>query len=111
NGTEEQIGRGTIDAGTGGMVSARWTNCYKIISRANRYLENIQNVEFLNEEAKTRYIGEAYFLRGIAYSLLADTYGRVPIITSVIGVEEARELSQASIEETWSRAITDFEIA
>ncbi|SHG62170.1 RagB/SusD domain-containing protein [Fodinibius roseus] len=111
NGTEEQIGRGTIDAGTGGMVSARWTNCYKIISRANRFLENIENVESLNEKTRMAYIGEAYFLRGIAYSLLADTYGRAPIITSIIGVEEARELSQSSTEETWNRAIADFDVA
>jgi hypothetical protein len=42
----------------------------------------------LSEEAMARYLGEAHFLRGLAYSLLAETYGGVPIIKDVIGVKE-----------------------
>lgn len=111
NGTEEVVGRGTHDAGTGGIVSNRWSDSYKIVSRANYFLENIEKVESLDEETTKKFIGEAHFLRGIAYSLLANTYGGVPIITDFIGVEEARSLEQASTEETWNQAISDFDIA
>lgn len=111
NGVNPLVGNGSIHAGTGGIVTGRWTSCYKLISRANYFLENIEKAEGISDEAKMTYIGEVHFLRGVAYALLAETYGRVPIVTSVIGVEEARQLKQASIEETWNQAIADYDIA
>ena len=47
----------------------------------------------LSEEAKAKYSGETHFLRGLAYSVLAETYGGVPIILTNISTEEARSLS------------------
>ena len=100
-----------IDATTTGAVVSRWTSCYQMISRANYFLDNIDRVEEISDQAKATYIGEAHFLRGLAYLILADTYGGVPIITSTIGVKEARELTRASREETWSTAVADFDVA
>jgi len=111
SGIDNLIGRGEIHAGSGGFITGRWTSCYKMISRANYFLENIERVESLSEEAKRRYRGEAHFLRGVAYALLAETYGRVPIITKVISVEEARQLTQATVKETWQQAIADYDVA
>jgi tetratricopeptide (TPR) repeat protein len=100
-----------IDATTTGAVVSRWTSCYAMISRTNYFLDNIDRVERLAAESKARYVGEAHFLRGLAYLMLADTYGGVPLITSTIGVKEARELSRASAEETWSQVISDLDVA
>lgn len=110
NGREQQIGNGSNTPASDGLTMERWTMAYRIISRVNYFLANIDKVE-LSDEAKATYIGEAHFLRGIAYALLAETYGGVPIINSVIGTEEAREVSRATLQETWDQAIADYDIA
>lgn len=110
NGMEEQIGNGSNTPADAGLTQERWTTCYQIINRANYFLANIDNVT-LSDESKAIYIGEVHFLRGIAYALLAETYGGVPIFSDAIGVEEARQLSRASAEDTWSQAIADYDIA
>ena len=65
----------------------------------------------LSEEAKAKYSGETHFRRGLAYSVLAETSGGVPIILTDISTEEARSLKRASLEETWQQALDDYEVA
>lgn len=110
NGMEEQIGNGSNTPADAGLTQERWTTCYQIINRANYFLANIDKVE-LSDESKATYIGEVHFLRGIAYALLAETYGGVPIFNDAIDVEEARQLSRSSAEETWDQAIADYDVA
>lgn len=111
NGQLQQIGNGSISSTSGGVAADRWTMCYRIVNRANYFLENVAKVP-INEATKKRYSGEAYFLRGIAYSLLAETYGGAPILIKTIdNITEARSLVRASLAETWEQAITDLDLA
>lgn len=110
NGKELQIGNGSNTPASDGLTMERWTMCYQIINRVNYFLENIDRVE-LSEAAKNTYLGEVHFLRGIAYALLAETYGGVPIFSTVIGTEEARTVSRSTRQQTWDQAIADYDIA
>ncbi len=110
NGKELQIGNGSNTSGSDGLTMERWTMCYQIINRVNYFLDNIERVE-LSGEASAKYLGEAHFLRGIAYALLAETYGGVPILESLITTEEARTLSRSSLQATWDQAIADYDVA
>ncbi|SIS54531.1 RagB/SusD domain-containing protein [Zobellia uliginosa] len=105
-----KIGNGSLSTGDTGFLTFRWTKCYAIISRANYLLEAIELVE-LGENDKSRIVGEAHFLRGLAYSILVETYGGVPLIEATIAPEESRQLSRASIEETWAFVISDYDTA
>ena len=102
-----RIGNGTL---TTGVMTHRWTRCFAIISRANYLLSVIDKAEIFDED-KSMFEGEAHFLRGLAYSILAETYGGVPIITKPTTTEEARELHRATLEETWQQAISDYDVA
>jgi hypothetical protein len=110
NGKLMQIGNGSVTTSLDGVPADRWTMSYRIISRANYFLENFEKVT-LSAEAKERYLGEVHFLRGIAYALLAETYGGVPIIDKVITTKEATELKRATLEETWAKAVSEYDIA
>lgn len=110
NGPIAKAGNGQLSSGDGDLVTFRWTRCYAIIFRANFLLEIIEQVE-MSPEAKTAYIGEAHFLRGLAYSLLADSYGGVPILNSIISADEARNVERATLEQTWAQAIADYDVA
>lgn len=105
-----KAGNGQLSSGDGDIVTFRWTRCYTIISRANDLLKMIEEVD-LPQDTKQIYIGDAHFLRGLAFSLLADTYGGVPLITEKISAQEARELSRASTGDTWTQAHSDYDIA
>lgn len=105
-----KAGNGQLSSGDGSIVTFRWTRSYAIIFRANYLLQAIDEVE-LEEEVKAVYRGEAHFLRGLAYSILAESYGGVPIVLDALSTEEARNLSRASVEETWNQVIADYDVA
>ena len=106
----DRAGSGLLSSGDGSIVNFRWTRCYAIIFRANYLLSAIEKVQ-LNNDVKAIYVGEAHFLRGLAYSLLVDSYGGVPIITKSITADEARNVVRATTEETWKQVIVDYDIA
>ena len=105
-----KLGAGRLASSDEGIVTFRWKRCYEIISRANYMLTAIELVD-LSEDERAIYEGEAHFLRGLAYSILAETYGGVPIILSELSTQEARKVTRASLDETWQQAIDDYDIA
>lgn len=104
------IGNGQLSATTTGTINFRWRKSYGIIYRAN-YLLSVLNGIDLPETAKKQYTGEAHFLRGLAYSILVESYGGVPIILGNISADEARKVSRSSLEETWNQVHSDYDMA
>lgn len=110
NTTITKIGNGQLSSGDGGTLTHRWTRCYGIIQRANFFLQSLEEIE-LDANVKDTYTGEAHFLRGLAYSLLVESYGGVPLIANLISAQDARTISRSSAEDTWAQAISDYNIA
>ena len=81
------VGNGTATS-SAGTFSHYWGNFYKMIAAANNVLDNINKVEGMSAETKSRLIGEARFLRAYAYQQLIGMYGDVPLITHVQPIEE-----------------------
>ncbi|MBE7641069.1 RagB/SusD family nutrient uptake outer membrane protein [Salegentibacter sp. BLCTC] len=109
-GKHMQVGNGTIQPSDGGIVAGRWTDAYRGINRVNSFLANIDRVD-MDVKDKETMKGEAYFLRGVFYSLLVNTYGGVPLILEPISVEEARTLSRSTKEESWNQVHSDYDMA
>lgn len=110
NGPIAKAGNGSLSSGDGGMLTFRWKKGYTIIANANNLLKEIEKVE-LPAETKELYVGKAHFLRGLAYSVLVESYGGVPLILEAISTEEARTISRASAEETWKQVHDDYDRA
>jgi hypothetical protein len=98
---------------TTGPVAGYWRVLYKmilrsnlVIEKANAYLTNKGDDAIVN-----RSLGEAYFLRGWAYSQLAFYYGRVPLRLTFdqTGVEDAPRTN--TVKEVWDVAEADFKMA
>lgn len=106
-----QVGNGSINPTSNYIVRERWDRCYRIIYRANYIFENIDLIPGFDGAEKERIIGETYFLRGVAYDLLARTYGGVPILTKNLTTAEYKQLSRNTVEETWKQAHDDFDEA
>lgn len=80
------IGRGTY-AVNEGTCANRWSALYEGVARANLLIQNIDKAE-MSEELKTRYAGEAKFMRALYYSQLLDFWGGVPIYDETVVVSE-----------------------
>ena len=61
-----------------GLVSSTWNGMYKVISEVNAFIEGMESSS-LDEAVKTQKIGEARFLRAIAYYNLVSLWGDVPL--------------------------------
>ena len=61
------------------LIPAAWSACFIGIMRANVALDRVPDVQFLDEDLRTRVLAEARFLRGFYYFELVRLYGGVPI--------------------------------
>lgn len=74
--------------GTDGALEIFWAGHYIMISRANQALENIPQIEDVDAQLRERLLGQAYFLRGLAYFNLTNALNNVPLVlTTPNGVE------------------------
>ena len=71
----------TVDADNPRLADT-WRGHYNVIGRANVVLEKVPGIP-MNETLKTRVLGEARFLRALAYFNLVRIFGDVPLLTGV----------------------------
>ena len=73
-----------------------YTNSYLLINRANRVIVNVPKIA-MNTALRDQVLGEAKFLRALAYFNLVRAFGDVPLITTptsdVVNVEIQRDNS------------------
>ncbi len=84
-----------------------WESLYKIVYRTNLILESVDGVQ-MSEQQKNNIVGQASFLRALAYFNLVRLWGKVPLVTKVQTVEEARKNSRAEESKIYDQIITDL---
>lgn len=86
-----------------------WVNSYKLISRTNDILANVPNIN-MDVVAKNNILGNASFLRGMAYFDLAKSFGDVPLITHPIAGAGDPDFSPArtASDKVYAQAIADL---
>ena len=105
--------QGDISAGTltstNGFVANAWWYCYESIRRCNVFFENIDRCT-MDDELKQRLIGETQFLRAYAYADLVRRFGGVPLVITVLGLNDPIP-ARSSAEEVYSFIIDELEQA
>lgn len=99
-------------------VSSSWNGYYRIISRANIALDNIPTIalsEFDDDEAtatamREALLGEAYFMRALAYYNTTDIFYTVPLVTDSKTATDAI-LPPASITDIENQIESDLQAA
>lgn len=81
-----------------------WAKYYQAIRKANDFLAHIDVVPDDGDpneaDGKTRMKGEAYFLRAFYYAELYKRYGRVPLISKVLTIDDNLNIPRNTDEET-----------
>ncbi|BBD46389.1 RagB/SusD domain protein [Petrimonas sp. IBARAKI] len=83
-----------------------WTNFYSAIRNANLIIKNVPNGVILSEADKSRYVGEAKFLRALSYFHLVRSWGAVPLRTEENSSEN--NLARSSVEEVYALIVSDL---
>ncbi len=96
-----------INTPSNSFARKMWEEAYVLIYRANQVIDNVAEIE-MNETRKDEIIGEATFLRGIAYFVLVTNFGDVPIVLSTVQSEENLYPLLSSKENVWKQIYTDF---
>lgn len=97
---------GQIDE-TNGWVKDLYQKPYRRISSCARFIEGIDNMGSGNTEMD-RMKAEARFIRAVQYFYLASYYHDVPLIKTVLTLEEANTVSKASRAEVLQYAIDEL---
>lgn len=82
-----------------------WRDYYIIITRANTVLNKIENADTSIVKNKARHIGEAKFLRALAYFDLVRIFGDVPVITAGVTIEEAYKIGREKVAKVYDEVI------
>ncbi|MBA4141074.1 MAG: RagB/SusD family nutrient uptake outer membrane protein [Segetibacter sp.] len=88
-----------------GVINSTWLNYYNIINRANTLLAKIENADVAVVPNLNVYIGEARFLRALAYFDLVRIYGDVPMVTSLLTIEEGYKQGREKVAKIYDEVI------
>ena len=90
------------------FVGYAWEEHYTAINRANVVIDKVTDANWLDEQSKQNYVGEARFLRGLMYFNLVRYFGGVPI---VLHDGEGEGAPRNTIDEVFAQIIEDFTAA
>lgn len=93
-----------------GRVGEGWGELNAIVARTNSVIFNVPNITMGTAE-KTRILGEAYFMRGLAHFYLLNMWGNIPLILKPIESVNDLFIDQASQDAVWASIISDFKDA
>ncbi|MEI9808684.1 MAG: RagB/SusD family nutrient uptake outer membrane protein [Bacteroidota bacterium] len=90
-----------------------WREFYLVVNRANQVITYVgaYDESVLAAEEKKRILGQAYFLRGLAYYNLATTFKIVPVITAPAASPEDYSSPTATEEVLWNQIYADLQQA
>jgi len=90
-----------------------WRDFYLVATRANQVIYYVSQYDesVLPADEKNRILGQAYFLRGLAYYNLATTFKIVPVITDP-ALDPNQYYAPTSSEDTlWNQIFSDLQKA
>ena len=88
-----------------GILRTTWSNYYSVITRANNVLTKIDKADAAVVKNKDQYIGEAKFLRALAYFNLVRIFGDVPMITTNVSIDEAYKVGRDKADKVYDEVI------
>ena len=99
----------TFDA-TEGTLAGPWTDFYRTINRANTVLDRVPAIT-MDETLKARVLGEAHYLRALAYFNLVRFYGDVPLIEHEVKSLSGLNVSRTPQAQVYALIVSDLQSA
>lgn len=110
----DQRVHGNIESGVGLDPSNAgfrrfWEENYKLIFKANFFLDNVQVTDDFDQSEIDNFIAQAKFLRAFAYSQLVIFYGDIPLqLSSKSTVSELKNVVKSSKDQVIEQVLKDL---
>ena len=104
-----QVGNFTIPSSSGPVLWL-WSTHYQMVWRANQVIINVPGIT-MDEELKTKLIGQAHFLRGLALFNLANSFKSIPVPLELPTEKAKYYTATATDDMLWNQIFTDFKAA
>jgi tetratricopeptide (TPR) repeat protein len=94
------------------LLLSVWRGWYRLIHQANQVIEIVPTAptETTSEEMRNRVVGEAKFLRALAYMDLVVLFGGVPLMDTYVK-KVGEDKPRATVDEVYGLVISDLEDA
>lgn len=92
------------------QIDKAWSAIYSTIGRANLFIDNIQEVDFDDEEAQNIQHGQALMIRSLCYFNLVRVWGSVPLRTTTVDASTTH-LEKSPVEDVYEQIIADAKLA
>ncbi|PTQ96570.1 RagB/SusD domain-containing protein [Mucilaginibacter yixingensis] len=103
-----------ITSATNGYVQSAWTAIYKTISQANYVLDKVPGIKdpLFTTAQRNQYLGEAYFIRALAYFDLARGWGGVQLVLKpTYSSTDNTNIPRSSLADTYAQVLKDLNAA
>lgn len=112
NGNWQQFYQFTV-SNTNSDLRDSWNSFFTVVAQSNVLIYNVNTYAkaAVSAAAKRRAIGEARFMRAVAYSYLVQNWGPVPVITDNLKQGADTTLTRNTVESVWEFAIRDMQAA
>lgn len=98
-----------------GYIANAWLGIFTTINRANHIIEKVSSLPLeptFNQVKKDQLLGEAYFVRALAYFDAARIWGGVPIyLKPTLTIKDNQGKSRNTISEVYSQVLSDLKDA
>lgn len=88
-------------------INGAWSGHYQLIFRANLAIDNIPGID-MDEELRSRLVGESKFLRAYTYFRLVQWFGDIPLVTSSLSQDEYYNQTRTPKEEVYNQIEQDL---
>ncbi len=109
NAVGNEIHNNLFNSGSG-LFNTFYVNSYISIDRANRVIANVPQIN-MDTKLRDQIVGEAKFLRALAYFNLVRAFGDVPLVTAISNDVVNVSIPRTSIEEVYKQIVNDLKEA
>jgi starch-binding outer membrane protein, SusD/RagB family len=90
-------------------VGRIWNDVYNEINRVNEILKKVPALTDLSDAEKNEILGEAYFLRALAYHDVVKLWGDTPLrLEPVTSAAEAGTINRSTVAATYTQILADL---
>ena len=82
------------------VIEDYWKTTWTAIVACNNFLDHIDNID-MTESTKTRMKADIRALRAYHYFYLATFWGDVPLVTTVLSLNDANSVSRTPVTQVW----------
>lgn len=94
-----------------GNISQLWNTWFNTVQRANTFIERapaIQGLQGNQNILRNQFLGEAYFMRALAYFNLTQLFGDVPLVIKEIKTVDELSIARTPVQEVYAQIERDL---